>query len=200
METSQRMSLKFKNEPFVLERHHFGADNDHSLGLREEQQIHFLKKKEWTLLFSPLQLWPRMGKRKLNTWSPLVARTQRFVTSRLWMPAAGKMEEQLSVPNVSIPCHDEQRDKKKRYTVRAQTLFWFSLNLTFASRVWIFSVFPRFTKCWSAWGSRNGLSSDATQSLINCITQWVAKQCCFQACGSFHFWFMWSLWHFLLLL
>lgn len=46
-----------------------------------------------------------------------------------------KMEEQLSVPNVSIPCHDEQRDKKKRYTVRAQTLFWFSLNLTFASRV-----------------------------------------------------------------
>lgn len=56
METSQRKSLKFKNELFVLERHHFGADNDHSLGLREEQQIHFLKKKEWTLLFSPLQL------------------------------------------------------------------------------------------------------------------------------------------------
>ncbi|XP_015239891.1 PREDICTED: serine/threonine-protein kinase Sgk3 [Cyprinodon variegatus] len=28
-----------------------------------------------------------------------------------------KMEEQSSFPNVSIPCHNEQRDKKKRYTV-----------------------------------------------------------------------------------
>uniref|UniRef100_A0A8C9X9D7 Serum/glucocorticoid regulated kinase family member 3 n=1 Tax=Sander lucioperca TaxID=283035 RepID=A0A8C9X9D7_SANLU len=27
------------------------------------------------------------------------------------------MEEQPSLPNVSIPCHNEQRDKKKRYTV-----------------------------------------------------------------------------------
>lgn len=27
------------------------------------------------------------------------------------------MEDQPSVPNVSIPCHNEQRDKKKRYTV-----------------------------------------------------------------------------------
>ncbi|PWA18207.1 hypothetical protein CCH79_00004177 [Gambusia affinis] len=27
------------------------------------------------------------------------------------------MEEQPSFPNVSIPCHNEQRDKKKRYTV-----------------------------------------------------------------------------------
>uniref|UniRef100_A0A3B3X865 Serum/glucocorticoid regulated kinase family member 3 n=1 Tax=Poecilia mexicana TaxID=48701 RepID=A0A3B3X865_9TELE len=27
------------------------------------------------------------------------------------------MEEQSSFPNVSIPCHNEQRDKKKRYTV-----------------------------------------------------------------------------------
>lgn len=36
------------------------------------------------------------------------------------------MEEQPSLPNVSIPCHDEQRDKKKRYTVRAKTLFRFS--------------------------------------------------------------------------
>ncbi|XP_033933312.1 serine/threonine-protein kinase Sgk3 isoform X2 [Pseudochaenichthys georgianus] len=27
------------------------------------------------------------------------------------------MEEQPSLPNVSIPCHDEQRDKKKRFTV-----------------------------------------------------------------------------------
>ncbi|KAF3703566.1 Serine/threonine-protein kinase Sgk3 [Channa argus] len=27
------------------------------------------------------------------------------------------MEEQSSLPNVSIPCHNEQRDKKKRYTV-----------------------------------------------------------------------------------
>ncbi|TNN88909.1 Serine/threonine-protein kinase Sgk3 [Liparis tanakae] len=33
------------------------------------------------------------------------------------MPTAPKMEEQPSHPNVSIPCHDEQRDKKKRYTV-----------------------------------------------------------------------------------
>uniref|UniRef100_A0A8C9X6H4 Serum/glucocorticoid regulated kinase family member 3 n=1 Tax=Sander lucioperca TaxID=283035 RepID=A0A8C9X6H4_SANLU len=33
------------------------------------------------------------------------------------MPAAPKMEEQPSLPNVSIPCHNEQRDKKKRYTV-----------------------------------------------------------------------------------
>uniref|UniRef100_A0A671YME0 Serum/glucocorticoid regulated kinase family member 3 n=1 Tax=Sparus aurata TaxID=8175 RepID=A0A671YME0_SPAAU len=30
---------------------------------------------------------------------------------------AFKMEEQPSLPNVSIPCHNEQRDKKKRYTV-----------------------------------------------------------------------------------
>ncbi|XP_047205255.1 serine/threonine-protein kinase Sgk3 isoform X2 [Girardinichthys multiradiatus] len=28
-----------------------------------------------------------------------------------------KMEEHSSFPNVSIPCHNEQRDKKKRYTV-----------------------------------------------------------------------------------
>uniref|UniRef100_A0AAX7U1I9 Serum/glucocorticoid regulated kinase family member 3 n=1 Tax=Astatotilapia calliptera TaxID=8154 RepID=A0AAX7U1I9_ASTCA len=28
-----------------------------------------------------------------------------------------KMEDQPSFPNVSIPCHNEQRDKKKRYTV-----------------------------------------------------------------------------------
>lgn len=35
------------------------------------------------------------------------------------------MEEQLSLPNVSIPCHNEQRDKKKRYTVRAQILLMF---------------------------------------------------------------------------
>uniref|UniRef100_G3NEW2 Serine/threonine-protein kinase Sgk1 n=1 Tax=Gasterosteus aculeatus aculeatus TaxID=481459 RepID=G3NEW2_GASAC len=28
-----------------------------------------------------------------------------------------KMEEQTGQPNVSIPCHNEQRDKKKRYTV-----------------------------------------------------------------------------------
>lgn len=27
------------------------------------------------------------------------------------------MEDQPSFPSVSIPCHDEQRDKKKRYTV-----------------------------------------------------------------------------------
>ncbi|KAF0021442.1 hypothetical protein F2P81_026306 [Scophthalmus maximus] len=27
------------------------------------------------------------------------------------------MEEQSGLPNVSIPCHNEQRDKKKRYTV-----------------------------------------------------------------------------------
>uniref|UniRef100_A0A7N6B308 Serine/threonine-protein kinase Sgk1 n=1 Tax=Anabas testudineus TaxID=64144 RepID=A0A7N6B308_ANATE len=33
------------------------------------------------------------------------------------MPTALKMEEQPSLPNVSIPCHNEQRDKKKRYTV-----------------------------------------------------------------------------------
>lgn len=33
------------------------------------------------------------------------------------MPTAPKMEEQSSQPNVSIPCHNEQRDKKKRYTV-----------------------------------------------------------------------------------
>ncbi len=38
------------------------------------------------------------------------------------MPTAPKMEEQPSLPNVSIPCHNEQRDKKKRYTVRAKTL------------------------------------------------------------------------------
>lgn len=38
------------------------------------------------------------------------------------------MEEQPSLPNVSIPCHDEQRDKKKRYTVRVKTLFRFSLT------------------------------------------------------------------------
>lgn len=31
------------------------------------------------------------------------------------------MEEQVSLPNVSIPCHNEQRDKKKRYTVRVST-------------------------------------------------------------------------------
>lgn len=141
-----------------------------------------------------------MGKRKLNTWSPLVARTQRFVTLHLWMPAAGKMEEQPSLPHVSIPCHDEQRDKKKRFTVRAPTLFRFSLNLHVCFSCVNLSVFSRFTKCWSAWGSRNGLSSDATQSLINCITQWVVKQRCFQACGLFHLWFMWSLRHFLLLL
>lgn len=30
------------------------------------------------------------------------------------------MEEQVSLPNVSIPCHDEQREgKRKRFTVRA---------------------------------------------------------------------------------
>lgn len=33
------------------------------------------------------------------------------------MPTAPKMEEQSGLPNVSIPCHNEQRDKKKRYTV-----------------------------------------------------------------------------------
>ncbi|XP_044031561.1 serine/threonine-protein kinase Sgk3 isoform X4 [Siniperca chuatsi] len=33
------------------------------------------------------------------------------------MPTAPKMEEQCSLPNVSIPCHNEQRDKKKRFTV-----------------------------------------------------------------------------------
>lgn len=36
---------------------------------------------------------------------------------------AFKMEEQPSLPNVSIPCHNEQRDKKKRYTVRDKLLF-----------------------------------------------------------------------------
>lgn len=36
---------------------------------------------------------------------------------------AFKMEEQPSLPNVSIPCHNEQRDKKKRYTVREKLLF-----------------------------------------------------------------------------
>uniref|UniRef100_A0A3Q3VSR6 Serine/threonine-protein kinase Sgk1 n=1 Tax=Mola mola TaxID=94237 RepID=A0A3Q3VSR6_MOLML len=41
------------------------------------------------------------------------------------MPTILKMEEPVSLPNVSIPCHNEQRDKKKRYTVRAIIQFMF---------------------------------------------------------------------------
>lgn len=145
METCQRTSLKFKNEQFVSGRYCFGGDNDHCAWERNSRCTS--QKTEWSLLFSSLQLLPRMGKRKLNTWSPLVTRTQRFVTSHLWMPAAAKMEEQLSLPNVSIPCHDEQRDKKKRYTVRAQTLFRFSLSLNACFSCVNLSVFSRFTKC-----------------------------------------------------
>uniref|UniRef100_A0A672IYL8 Serum/glucocorticoid regulated kinase family member 3 n=1 Tax=Salarias fasciatus TaxID=181472 RepID=A0A672IYL8_SALFA len=33
------------------------------------------------------------------------------------MPTGSRMEEHSSLPNVCIPCHNEQRDKKKRYTV-----------------------------------------------------------------------------------
>nr|XP_020455703.1 serine/threonine-protein kinase Sgk3 isoform X1 [Monopterus albus]XP_020455704.1 serine/threonine-protein kinase Sgk3 isoform X1 [Monopterus albus] len=33
------------------------------------------------------------------------------------MPTALKMEKRSSLPSVSIPCHDEQRDKNKRFTV-----------------------------------------------------------------------------------
>lgn len=138
-ETSQRMSSKFKNKLFVPARYHFGADNDHCAWERKRRSTSW--KTEWSLLFSPLQLWPRMGKRKLNTWSPLMTRTQRFVTLHLWMPAAAKMEEQPSLPNVSIPCHDEQRDKKKRYTVRAQTWFRFSLSIVCFSCVTLSCLF-----------------------------------------------------------
>lgn len=145
METSQRTSLKFENELFILERYRFGADNDRCAWGRNSRSTSW--KTKWSLLFSPLQLWPRMGKRKLNTWSPLVTRTQRFVTSHLWMPVGAKMEEQPSLPNVSIPCHDEQRDKKKRYTVHTQTLFRFSLSLNVCFSCVNLSVFSRFTKC-----------------------------------------------------
>lgn len=140
METSQRTCLKFKNKLFVSGRYRYRAESDHRAWERNSGSTSW--KTEWSLLFSPLQLWPRMEKHKLNTWSPLVTRTQRFVTSHLWRPAATKMEEQPSLPNVSIPCHDEQRDKKKRYTVRALTLFQFSLSLNVASHVRIFLSFP----------------------------------------------------------
>lgn len=43
------------------------------------------------------------------------------MTLHIWTPAAATMEEQPSLPNVSIPCHDEQRDRNKRYTVCART-------------------------------------------------------------------------------
>lgn len=90
---------------------------------REQKNTSFTSwKTERSVLFSPLQQWPRMGKGQLYTWSLILRRTHYFLTLRLWMPTASKMEEQLSLPNVSIPCHNEQRDKKKRYTVRAKIL------------------------------------------------------------------------------
>lgn len=57
------------------------------------------------------------------------------------MPAASKMEEQVSLPNVSIPCHNEQRDKKKRYTVSVSTkLFSTKVNDCFFGDWVILSV------------------------------------------------------------
>lgn len=69
--------------------------------------------------FPPLQLWWGSASWILEALSWQERST--LVTSHVWMPAAAKMEEQPSLPNVSIPCHDEQRDKKKRYTVRPKT-------------------------------------------------------------------------------
>lgn len=80
---------------------------------------------ERSVLFSPLQQWPRMGKGQLYTWSLILKGAHYFMTLHFWMPTASKMEEQVSLPNVSIPCHNEQRDKKKRYTVRTKILFMF---------------------------------------------------------------------------
>lgn len=80
---------------------------------------------ERSVLFSPLQQWPGMGKGQLCTWSLILRGAHYFMTLHFWMPTASKMEEQVSLPNVSIPCHNEQRDKKKRYTVRTKILFMF---------------------------------------------------------------------------
>lgn len=52
------------------------------------------------------------------TLEVLPRRAHYFTTRCLWTLTDPKMEEQSSFPNVSIPCHNEQRDKKKRYTVR----------------------------------------------------------------------------------
>ncbi|XP_019897432.1 serine/threonine-protein kinase Sgk3 isoform X3 [Esox lucius] len=54
------------------------------------------------------------------------------------------MEEQSSCPNVSIPCYNEQRDKKKRYTLRKQ---FPSLNLKIpAKRIFGDNFDPEFIK------------------------------------------------------
>uniref|UniRef100_A0AAQ5Z4G8 Serine/threonine-protein kinase Sgk1 n=1 Tax=Amphiprion ocellaris TaxID=80972 RepID=A0AAQ5Z4G8_AMPOC len=53
------------------------------------------------------------------------------------------MEEQSSLPNVSIPCHNEQRDKKKRYTV-------YKVMVTVGQHEWfVFRRYAEFDKLYN---------------------------------------------------
>lgn len=78
-------------------------------------QFHFPNNTLFSVLFSfcsdPEWTWSSCGL-DVSPW-----RTHYLTTFHPWMPAVPNMEEQASLPNVSIPCHNEQRDKKKRYTV-----------------------------------------------------------------------------------
>lgn len=138
METSQRTSLKFENELFISGRYRFGADNDHCAWGRNSRSTSW--KTKWSLLFSPLQLWPRMGKRKLNTWSP----RER---SALW-PRTFECQRVLKwrsspVSLTSAFPATTNRGTRKSATRCVRRLcsgsVWAS---TFASRVWIFLSFP----------------------------------------------------------
>lgn len=134
----------------------------------------FPEKPSGLFSFPPLQLWWGSASWILEalSWQELSA----FVTSHVWMPAAAKMEEQPSLPNVSIPCHDEQRDKKKRYTVRPKisSLDWLFLllcaNLFLLFQVYkvlvsvgqqewfVFKRYTEFDKLYNAVSSRDLLN------------------------------------------
>uniref|UniRef100_A0AAY4ALH7 Serum/glucocorticoid regulated kinase family member 3 n=1 Tax=Denticeps clupeoides TaxID=299321 RepID=A0AAY4ALH7_9TELE len=54
-----------------------------------------------------------------------------------------RMEEPSSCPNVSIPCHNEQRDKKKRYTV-------YKVMVTVGRQEWfVFRRYAEFDKLYN---------------------------------------------------
>lgn len=126
---------------------------------------------------------PIMERGQLRNWSLLLQDSGRM-SLLLWMLSHAEMEERSSLPSVSIPCHNEQRDKKKRYTVRLWTHRYFPVMQTTLMLFNVISLskelkeslsFFRFTKCWCLLDSMNGLSSGGMQSLISSTTQWVIQ-------------------------
>lgn len=85
-------------------------------GFQQKCQFHFLINRVSILFLCLLQRWPSMRIGQLYTWSLILEHSLLYDFAH-WRLTGLKMEEEPGLPNVSIPSHDEQRDKKKRYTV-----------------------------------------------------------------------------------